>query len=60
MEEPANFVHVTRTIDSKTGMHYLDAVDDQGRHWVAEMSTRVEARIVYTKTWKLDSQRLLR
>lgn len=58
MPSTAKFVTITRTIDPKTGNHYLDGIDDQGRHWMAEMSHRVEPWLVYTKTWKLDPQRL--
>ena len=49
----AKFVHITRVIDPKTRIHYIDAIDDQGRHWIAEMSHQQEQWIVYTKTWKL-------
>jgi hypothetical protein len=56
--EPSKFVHITRVIDPKTRIHYLDAIDDQGRHWTAEMSHQIEDWIVYTKTWKLDPQKL--
>jgi hypothetical protein len=58
MTEPAKFVQISRVIDPKTRMHYLDAIDDQGRHWSAEMSHQQEQWIVYTKTWKLDRQKL--
>ena len=58
MTEPAKFVYVTRVIDPKTRIHYLDAIDDQNRHWTAEMSHQQEEWITYTKTWKLDPQKL--
>jgi hypothetical protein len=58
MTEPAKFVTVTRVIDPKTQIHYLDAIDDQGRHWTAEMSPKLERWLCYTKTWKLDRQKL--
>ena len=54
----ARFVSVTRTIDVINGTHYLDAIDELGRHWTAEMSHRVEPWMVYTKTWQLDPQHL--
>ena len=57
MIEQAKFVHITRVIDPKTRIHYLDAIDDQGRHWTAEMSHQQEQWIVYTKTWKLAPQK---
>ena len=53
MTKPARFVHITRAIDSKTGVHYLDAIDDEGRHWSAQMSHRLEPWICYTETWRL-------
>jgi hypothetical protein len=49
--KPAKLVHITRIIDPRTGTHYLDAIDDQGRHWTAEMSHQQEPWIVYTKAW---------
>lgn len=55
----AKFVYITRTIDPKTRVHYLDAIDDQGRHWMAEMSHKEEPWLCYTKTWKLAPQRLI-
>ena len=58
MIEPAKFAHVARVIDPKTQIHYLDAIDDQGRHWSAVMAPNIEPWLVYTKTWKLDPQRL--
>lgn len=31
------FIHFTRTIDPKTGIHYLDALDKDGHYWTAHM-----------------------
>ena len=31
------FVQVNRTIDHNTKMHYLDAIDDEGRLWQATL-----------------------
>ena len=31
------FAFLTRTIDPKTQIHYLDAIDEEGRHWVATL-----------------------
>lgn len=53
----AKFIHITRTIDSKTRIHYLDAIDDQGRHWTAQMTHQEEPWITYTQTWRLDPQK---
>jgi hypothetical protein len=50
------FVHVVRTIDPKTRIHYLDAVDEDGVHWSAEMSPKIEKWLVYTKLWTKDPQ----
>ena len=56
MTERVKFIHITRTIDSKTGTHYLDALDEDGNHYMAEMSHRVEKWLCYTKMWHLAPQ----
>lgn len=53
------FVHISRVIDPETRIHYLDAIDEEGRHWTAEMSHKEEAWICYTKSWKLASQKMV-
>jgi poly(3-hydroxyalkanoate) synthetase len=53
------FVHISRVIDPKTRIHYLDAIDEEGRHWMAEMSHQKEEWIVYTKCWKLAPQKMV-
>ena len=58
MTERVKFTHITRVIGPKSGIHYLDAIDENGQHWTAEMSHRVEPWMVYTKTWKLAPQKL--
>ena len=35
--EKVKFVTVTRTICPKTGIHYLDGISEDGKHYVAEM-----------------------
>jgi hypothetical protein len=50
------FVSVTRVIDPKTGIHYLDAVDEYGYHWSAQQETGVEPWITYKEVWKRDPQ----
>lgn len=50
------FVTVTRTIDDRKGMHYLDAIDENGVHWYAEMDNKQEKWLVYTKVWTKDPQ----
>jgi hypothetical protein len=59
MTEPAKFTQITRVIDPKTRIHYLDAIDDQGRHWMAQMSHQLEPWLCYTETWKLAPQKLI-
>ena len=56
MIERAKFTHVTRVIDPKTRIHYLDAVDTNGYHWTAQMSHKEEPWIVYKEVWKKDPQ----
>jgi hypothetical protein len=52
----AKLVQISRTIDPKTRIHYLDAIDTKGRHWMAEMSHKEEKWLVFTRTWSLDLQ----
>ena len=56
MLEKVKFVSVTRTIDPKTRIHYLDAIDENGQHWMAEMSHQVEQWLVFTREWRKDTQ----
>ena len=56
MVERVKFVSVTRTIDPKTRIHYHDAIDDNGQHWMAEMSHQVEQWLVFTREWRKDTQ----
>ena len=56
MLEKVKFVSVTRTIDPKTRIHYLDAIDENGQHWMAEMSHQVEDWLVFTRVWHKDAQ----
>ena len=56
MLERVKFVSVTRTIDPKTRIHYLDAIDENGQHWMAEMSHQVEQWLVFTREWRKDTQ----
>jgi hypothetical protein len=42
MVEKVKFVSVTRVIDDRKGIHYLDAVDVDGHHWSAEMDNKQE------------------
>jgi hypothetical protein len=56
MTERVKFVFITRTINQKTGAHYLDAIDDKGQHWMAQMIHGVEPWLCYTKVWYKDPQ----
>ena len=54
--EKVKFVSVTRVIDDRKGIHYLDAVDVNGHHWFAEMDNKQEKWLVYSKLWHRDPQ----
>jgi hypothetical protein len=56
MTERVKFKTITRVIDQKTNIHYLDAVDENGYHWTAQMQTGVERWIIYKEVWKKDPQ----
>jgi len=56
MMERVKFVTISRVIDPKTRIHYLDAIDVNGYHWTAEMSPKLEPWMCYTDTWKKDPQ----
>lgn len=54
--EKVKFTQISRTICPKTGVHYLDAISDEGVHYVAEMRTDVEKWIVFSSQWKKSGQ----
>ena len=56
MTERVKFTHITRTICPQTGVHYLNAVDENGQHWMAEMETGVEKWITWKETWRKNPQ----
>lgn len=56
MVEQIKFVSVVRVIDPKTGIHYLDGIDTQGQHWMAQMNHNIEPHLCYTKAWCRDPQ----
>lgn len=56
MAETVKFIHISRVINPVTQTHYLDAIDENGIHWTAEMSTKSEPWICYTRFWKPDPQ----
>ena len=43
-------------IGPRSGIHYLDAIDENGQHWTAVMSPHEEQWMCYTETWKKDPQ----
>jgi hypothetical protein len=54
--EKVKFIQINRTICPKTGVHYLDAISDDGELWFAEMRTGVEKWIIYSSQWKKAGQ----
>jgi hypothetical protein len=56
MTEPVKFISITRTICPKTGIHYLDAISEDGLHYTAELSSNIEKWLVYTKHWSANRQ----
>jgi len=52
--QKVRFASVTRVIDERKGIHYLDAVDENGIHWSAEMDNKQEPWLVYSKLWTKD------
>jgi len=52
--ERTKFVTITRTIDPKNRIHYLDAIDDNGQHWIAQMTHQEEDWITYKEVWRKD------
>jgi hypothetical protein len=56
MTNKLKFTQVSRVICPKTLIHYLDAVDEYGNHWTAEMRTDVEPWTTYSEMWKQDPQ----
>ena len=60
MVEHVKFVSITRTIDTRNGpnhgIHYLDAIDENGMHWFAEMTPHQEKWLTYQKLWTRDPQ----
>jgi predicted Fe-Mo cluster-binding NifX family protein len=59
MSERVKFTQVSRVICPKTGIHYLDAIDENGIHWMAQMETDVERWITYKEIWYQDPQQPL-
>ena len=59
MTKKLKFTQVSRVIDPKTRIHYLDAIDENGIHWVAQQEIGVERWITYKEVWKRDPQQPL-
>jgi hypothetical protein len=56
MIEKVKFTQVSRVICPKTGVHYLDAISQNGEHYVAEMKSGIERWLVFTSPWKKSGQ----
>ena len=56
MTKRLKFTQVSRVICPKSGIHYLDAVDSYGNHWMAQQETNVEKWITYKEVWYQDPQ----
>jgi hypothetical protein len=56
MMEKVKFTTITRTICPFTGIHFLDAITDDGEHYVAEMKRGIEKWLVFTSSWKKSGQ----
>ena len=56
MTQQVRFVHISRVIDPETRLHYLDAIDEDGTHWYAEMTHKDEPWLTYITMWCKDPQ----
>lgn len=56
MTKKLKFTQVSRVIDPKTLIHYLDAVDEYGNHWMAQMEHEKEQWLCYDRVWYKDPQ----
>ena len=56
MTKKLKFTQVSRVICSKSGIHYLDGVDEYGNHWMAQQETSIEPWITYKEIWYQDPQ----
>ena len=59
MVENVKFVSITRVIDPKSGIHYLDAIGEDGFHYMAQMVHNInsdEPWLLYKKVWYKDPQ----
>ena len=53
MTKPTNLKHISRAICPKTGIHFLDAVDELGQHYTATMQQKEEPWLTYVQPWIL-------
>jgi hypothetical protein len=59
MTEKIKFTQVSRVICPKSGVHFLDAISQNGVHYTAEMSPNIEKWLVFTKPWSANRQQPL-
>ena len=59
MTERVKFTQVSRVIDPKTRIHYLDAIDENGQHWMAQMEHKTEKWLCFSEVWYRDAQQPL-
>lgn len=52
MSTKPQFVFISRVIDPKTRIHYLDALDAEGKHYTAQMSPNIETWLCFTEPWR--------
>jgi hypothetical protein len=43
-------------MDPKTRIHYLDAIDEYGNHWMAQMEHDTEKWLCFSRVWYQDAQ----
>jgi hypothetical protein len=59
MTERVKFKSITRVIDPKTRIHYLDGIDEYGNHWMAQMEHDTENWLCFSRVWYQDAQQPL-
>ena len=59
MTNKVKFTQVSRVIDPKTRIHYLDAIDENGQHWMAQMEHKTEKWLCFSEVWYRDAQQPL-
>ena len=59
MTNKVKFTQVSRVIDPKTRIHYLDAIDEYGNHWMAQMEHKTEKWLCFSEVWYRDAQQPL-